>query len=42
MVSVWNRGHEPFKIEVGDRIALLVFVASRTSGIQYCPVNYRN
>ena len=26
MVSVWNRGHEPFKIEVGDRIAQLVFV----------------
>lgn len=26
MVSVWNRGQEPFKIEVGDRIAQLVFV----------------
>ncbi|EGY35400.1 dUTP diphosphatase [Aggregatibacter actinomycetemcomitans] len=26
MVSVWNRGAEPFKIEVGDRIAQLVFV----------------
>ena len=26
MVSVWNRGSEPFKIEVGDRIAQLVFV----------------
>ena len=26
MVSVWNRGHEPFRIEVGDRIAQLVFV----------------
>jgi len=26
MVSVWNRGNEPFKIEVGDRIAQLVFV----------------
>ena len=26
MVSLWNRGNEPFKIEVGDRIAQLVFV----------------
>ena len=26
MVSVWNRGNEPFKIDVGDRIAQLVFV----------------
>lgn len=26
MVSVWNRGSESFKIEVGDRIAQLVFV----------------
>ena len=26
MVSVWNRGNESFKIEVGDRIAQLVFV----------------
>lgn len=26
MVSMWNRGNEPFKIEVGDRIAQLVFV----------------
>ena len=26
MVSVWNRSNEPFKIEVGDRIAQLVFV----------------
>ncbi len=26
MVSVWNRGDKPFKIEVGDRIAQLVFV----------------
>ena len=26
MVSVWNRGSEPFKIEIGDRIAQLVFV----------------
>ena len=26
MVSVWNRGNEPFKIEVGDRIAQLVFL----------------
>ncbi|WP_109080094.1 dUTP diphosphatase [Aggregatibacter aphrophilus] len=26
MVSVWNRGSEPFTIEVGDRIAQLVFV----------------
>ncbi|TYA31064.1 dUTP diphosphatase [Aggregatibacter actinomycetemcomitans] len=26
MVSVWNRSAEPFKIEVGDRIAQLVFV----------------
>ena len=26
MVSLWNRGTEPFKIEVGDRIAQLVFV----------------
>ena len=26
MVSMWNRGNEPFKIEIGDRIAQLVFV----------------
>lgn len=26
MVSLWNRGNKPFKIEVGDRIAQLVFV----------------
>ena len=26
MFSVWNRGSEPFKIEVGDRIAQLVFI----------------
>ncbi|EEW79050.1 dUTP diphosphatase [Haemophilus influenzae] len=26
MVSMWNRGNEPFNIEVGDRIAQLVFV----------------
>ncbi|AWX14897.1 deoxyuridine 5'-triphosphate nucleotidohydrolase [Mergibacter septicus] len=26
MVSAWNRGTEPFTIEVGDRIAQLVFV----------------
>ncbi|WP_032094083.1 dUTP diphosphatase [Necropsobacter rosorum] len=26
MVSVWNRGSQPFRIEVGDRIAQLVFV----------------
>ena len=26
MVSMWNRGNEPFKIEVGDRIAQLVLV----------------
>ena len=26
MVSMWNRGNKPFKIEVGDRIAQLVFV----------------
>ncbi|OOF54049.1 dUTP diphosphatase [Rodentibacter genomosp. 2] len=26
MVSMWNRSAEPFKIEVGDRIAQLVFV----------------
>lgn len=26
MVSMWNRSSEPFKIEVGDRIAQLVFV----------------
>jgi dUTP pyrophosphatase len=25
-VSVWNRGHEPFTIEPGDRIAQMVFV----------------
>ena len=25
-VSVWNRGHEPFIIEPGDRIAQMVFV----------------
>ncbi len=25
-VSCWNRGHEPFRIEVGDRIAQMVFV----------------
>lgn len=26
MVSMWNRGNEAFKVEVGDRIAQLVFV----------------
>lgn len=26
MVSVWNRGHDSFTIEPGDRIAQLVFV----------------
>ncbi|MGR3807065.1 deoxyuridine 5'-triphosphate nucleotidohydrolase [Pasteurella testudinis DSM 23072] len=26
MVSLWNRGTEPFTVEVGDRIAQLVFV----------------
>ncbi|EEX51319.1 deoxyuridine 5'-triphosphate nucleotidohydrolase [Pasteurella multocida] len=26
MVSMWNRSTEPFKVEVGDRIAQLVFV----------------
>jgi dUTP pyrophosphatase len=26
MVSCWNRGHASFKIEVGDRIAQLMFV----------------
>lgn len=26
MVSMWNRGNEPFKVEAGDRIAQLVFV----------------
>lgn len=26
MVSMWNRGSEPFKVDVGDRIAQLVFV----------------
>ncbi|WOT04999.1 dUTP diphosphatase [Shewanella youngdeokensis] len=26
MVSCWNRGSEPFTIEVGDRLAQLVFV----------------
>lgn len=26
MVSLWNRGDQPFRIEVGDRIAQLVFV----------------
>ncbi|MBN6711105.1 dUTP diphosphatase [Haemophilus haemoglobinophilus] len=26
MVSLWNRSDKPFKIEVGDRIAQLVFV----------------
>ncbi|MCK3658300.1 deoxyuridine 5'-triphosphate nucleotidohydrolase [Pasteurellaceae bacterium Pebbles2] len=26
MVSMWNRSDKPFKIEVGDRIAQLVFV----------------
>lgn len=25
-ISVWNRGHEPFTIEPGDRIAQMVFV----------------
>lgn len=25
-ISCWNRGHEPFTIESGDRIAQLVFV----------------
>ncbi|TNG96596.1 dUTP diphosphatase [Pasteurellaceae bacterium USgator11] len=26
MVSLWNRGNTPFTVEVGDRIAQLVFV----------------
>lgn len=26
MVSMWNRGNEPFKVEAGDRIAQLVFI----------------
>jgi dUTP pyrophosphatase len=26
MVSLWNRSNKPFIIEVGDRIAQLVFV----------------
>jgi dUTP pyrophosphatase len=26
MVSCWNRGHEPFRIEIGERIAQLVLV----------------
>lgn len=26
MVSCWNRGSEPFTIEIGDRIAQLMFV----------------
>jgi dUTP pyrophosphatase len=25
-VSCWNRGHEPFTVEVGERIAQMVFV----------------
>lgn len=25
-VSCWNRGHEPFRIEIGERIAQIVFV----------------
>ena len=26
MVSLWNRGQQPFTVEVGDRIAQLVFI----------------
>ncbi len=26
MVSLWNRGSEPFKVQLGDRIAQLVFL----------------
>ncbi|CDF99697.1 dUTP diphosphatase [Avibacterium paragallinarum] len=26
MVSMWNRSDQPFKVEVGDRVAQLVFV----------------
>lgn len=26
MVSCWNRGHEPFTIEIGERIAQLVLI----------------
>ena len=26
MVSIWNRGNTPFRIEIGDRIAQLVFL----------------
>ena len=26
MVSCWNRGDKPFKVEIGERIAQLVFV----------------
>ena len=26
MVSCWNRGHEPFTVQIGERIAQLIFV----------------
>ncbi len=29
MISCWNRGHEPFTIKVGERVAQLVIVPVR-------------
>lgn len=34
MVSLWNRSHEAFKIEAGDRIAQLVFVPIVQTGFE--------
>ncbi|MGJ8668152.1 MAG: dUTP diphosphatase [Oceanococcus sp.] len=34
MVSCWNRGHSPFRIEVGERIAQLVFVPVVQAALQ--------
>ena len=34
MVSLWNRSHEAFKIEAGDRIAQLVFVPIVQAGFE--------
>ena len=34
MIALWNRGHEAFKIEAGDRIAQLVFVPIVQAGFE--------
>ena len=34
LLSVWNRGREPFTIEPGDRIAQLVFLSIARAGFE--------